>query len=654
MVTIGNYYEKGMDSIALIHAKVSLGKQFISTKKGCCSFLCAFLINLFINQPLKADDNIVDGHQFVDLGLPSGTMWATCNIGATTPLNYGTFIAWGEIDPKNNTDYTVTKYKFNKGAERPTPQRPAVISPRNFTWKLTKYSYSLDKKLVLDDADDVAKAKWGTKWMIPTKEQFEELRNNCKWTYDYFNGVFCWKVTGSNGNSILFPTSGHYSVIPGDGVSKNIYRNKRGFYWSRNLSDSYDTDAWCMWMSNDGRYSISRNSREYGCSIRPVLTKSTSDSIVNSKNELLMQILNNNRNLAKDSATAYFPFSVCTYCVIHSDKDDYQEKLYNKIIKSYPDLRYSKSLDDAAASGDTDALFLLGYCYFRGLGVSTNRDESRKCFLKAAEKDDGRSVVMLFALGLADYADKTCLDILKKVASENYPPAVVLDAYIEFSLRFTSILSKSKQELFEEKILPAVNMNYPEAEYLHGNYCNNLTSISLAASDGYIYAANRAATIYAERKEYNKALVYASISKQDANYEVKGPLLQEIQIGCDKPKEIAKGMYQAYLGNNYNVVEYAYSRAKAKKLATADIEVIMALRIRAKGDNSSCSLANQKLTEYAEQGNVLAQEELAWSYEKGLGMSSPDMATAFSWYRKAAKNGSKKAQNYLKNRNLNW
>ena len=71
-------------------------KHFSITKEKRMSF-CVVLVSLFVNIPLSADDNFLDGHQYVDLALPSGTLWACCNIGATNPLQHGSYFAWGEV-----------------------------------------------------------------------------------------------------------------------------------------------------------------------------------------------------------------------------------------------------------------------------------------------------------------------------------------------------------------------------------------------------------------------------------------------------------------------------------------------------------------------------------------------------------------------------
>lgn len=136
----------------------------------------------------------------VDLGLPSGLKWATCNVGATKAEEYGVYFAWGETAPKTN--YNWSNYKWCNGAYN----------------KLTKYctqssfwdgSEPMDNKTVLDAEDDAARANWGAGWRMPTDADWTELINNCTWIWSELDGVKGRFVLGSNGNSIFLPASGY-------------------------------------------------------------------------------------------------------------------------------------------------------------------------------------------------------------------------------------------------------------------------------------------------------------------------------------------------------------------------------------------------------------------------------------------------------------
>ena len=130
-------------------------------------------------------------YEAVDLGLPSGIKWATCNVGATKPEEFGGYYAWGETEEKD--DYSWGTYKWCNGSST----------------TMTKYcidsSYgTVDNKTVLDLEDDVAHVKWGGSWRMPTRAEQEELRNNCTWTWTTQNAVNGYKVTSkTNGNSIF-------------------------------------------------------------------------------------------------------------------------------------------------------------------------------------------------------------------------------------------------------------------------------------------------------------------------------------------------------------------------------------------------------------------------------------------------------------------
>jgi hypothetical protein len=127
-------------------------------------------------------------HAFVDLGLPSGTLWATCNVGANAPEEFGGYFAWGEVEGKDF--YSWENYKWGT------------------RYNLTKYN-SVDKLLVIEPIDDAATANWGQNWCMPSVEQWKELKFYCKETEMDSAGVHgSLFVSRKNGNSIFFPFSG--------------------------------------------------------------------------------------------------------------------------------------------------------------------------------------------------------------------------------------------------------------------------------------------------------------------------------------------------------------------------------------------------------------------------------------------------------------
>ena len=164
-------------------------------------------------------NNQINNHEYVDLGLPSGLKWATCNVGADSPEDYGDYFAWGEVEPK--TTYNWGTYKY------------CVDDYDNLTKYCSKSSYGnngfTDTKTVLDPEDDAATVNWGGSWRMPTDAEFTELREQCKWTWTTQNGVEGCKVVGPNGNSIFLPAAGF--MYEGTLLNAGSF----GYYWSSSL-----------------------------------------------------------------------------------------------------------------------------------------------------------------------------------------------------------------------------------------------------------------------------------------------------------------------------------------------------------------------------------------------------------------------------------
>ena len=189
-----------------------------------------------------------NGHEYVDLGL--SVKWATCNVGANSPEEYGDYFAWGEVEPKEV--YNWSTYKWCNG------------SSNTMTKYCDDYFYgSVDNKTVLEASDDAASANWGGSWRMPTREEQDELRQQCTWTWTTQNGVNGYKVTGTNGNSIFLPAAGcRYDSSLDDAGSL-------GYYWSNSLDTGNLGGAWYVYFVSDIvlRYI---NDRYLGFSVRPV------------------------------------------------------------------------------------------------------------------------------------------------------------------------------------------------------------------------------------------------------------------------------------------------------------------------------------------------------------------------------------------------
>ena len=204
-----------------------------------------------------------NGHGYVDLGL--SVKWATCNVGATKPEEYGNYYAWGETETK--TTYDGSTYKWGTATYN---------VDRWFLETLTKYntrSYygTIDNKTVLELADDAAHVNWGGAWRMPTEAELKELRENCawKWTDNYNNtGIAGYIVTGFNSNSIFLPAAGYGSDDLG-------YAGHYGSYWTSSLVTDAPGDAWEVFFGSDGVFMYSGSMYNFdricGQSVRPVL-----------------------------------------------------------------------------------------------------------------------------------------------------------------------------------------------------------------------------------------------------------------------------------------------------------------------------------------------------------------------------------------------
>lgn len=207
------------------------------------------------NEATKVEEN------YVDLGLPSGLLWATCNVGASKPEEYGDYFAWGETEPK--ADYSWSTYKWGSEYNQ-----------------LTKYCNDSecgkdgfkDDKTTLDLADDAAHANRGDQWRMPTTADFQELidNTNSEWVDNYNGtGVKGRRFAASNGNSIFLPAAGSR-----DGTSLGS-AGSYGYYWSSSLGSDDPSSAYNLYFSS-GLVYVGSNYyyyRCYGRTVRPVRPK---------------------------------------------------------------------------------------------------------------------------------------------------------------------------------------------------------------------------------------------------------------------------------------------------------------------------------------------------------------------------------------------
>ncbi len=204
-----------------------------------------------------------NGHEWIDLGLTSGTRWATANVGAKTPQDYGNYYAWGETTTKEIYDRST--YKYGNG------------DYNQLTKYCSKSSYGkdgfTDSKTTLDLSDDAAYVNWGGKWRMPTEAQQDELRNQCYWVWtESYNGsdvkgyiVYKAKTSSDKGVKIYegetpsssYKLSDAHIFLPAAGyrVDGDLgYAGSRGGYWSSSLRTDIPLDAWDFCFYSDDVY----------------------------------------------------------------------------------------------------------------------------------------------------------------------------------------------------------------------------------------------------------------------------------------------------------------------------------------------------------------------------------------------------------------
>ena len=209
-----------------------------------------------------------DERDYVDLGLPSGTLWATCNIGAESPEEYGLYFAWGETvghTANEGYDFSVNYYKWYN----PPTQK--------YTKYCTDAQYgTVDNRTELEPTDDAAYVNWGPLWCMPTKEQIEELINP-DYTYSFetnVNGVLGVRIRSiANGNSIFLPYAGHFYGTFNGGTGDG--NNAVCYFWTKSLQTVVNLSAYSICIESNydnstARVYLATPKRYYGLPIRPV------------------------------------------------------------------------------------------------------------------------------------------------------------------------------------------------------------------------------------------------------------------------------------------------------------------------------------------------------------------------------------------------
>lgn len=199
----------------------------------------------YVDFSAKAPDPTLSAGQVVDLGL--SVYWASCNLGAEKPEEYGEYYAWGETKPKSS--YSEENYSYYDSNTAQYIDIGSDISG-------TEY--------------DAATVNLGSDWRMPTKSEMQELVNKCSWEWTQINGNNGYKVTGTNGNSIFLPAAGqgYYNYVSVENVWLNI--------WSATIHNT--SSAYRLIGASSYKGEISGDSKYFGQSIRPVTSNPNASS----------------------------------------------------------------------------------------------------------------------------------------------------------------------------------------------------------------------------------------------------------------------------------------------------------------------------------------------------------------------------------------
>ena len=239
----------------------------------------------------SSDDDVTGGtdpvkpepaldHALADLGLPSGTLWATTNVGATSPEEYGLFFAWGET-----TGYSSASTSDGRSFDWASYTKFGTYDPDDDPdYGFTKYNKT-NGPTILEASDDAATANWGSAWRMPRDEEWQELVENyplgtstpsgklgyCKWTDNYNNtgikGLAFYKGSDTSAIVLFLPAAGYRS---GSGLGN---QGSGGYYWLSELYENYSGIAWYLYF---GSGSVGADGSSYRCvgySVRPVLAQ---------------------------------------------------------------------------------------------------------------------------------------------------------------------------------------------------------------------------------------------------------------------------------------------------------------------------------------------------------------------------------------------
>lgn len=239
--------------------------------------MCCIAIDCVATQAQESEkseaDGVIGGHEYVNLGLPSGTLWATYNVGATSPYEKGDYFAWGEVEPRD--DFSWESYKFFEGYR---------IDPETGSWAVLE-DIGTD---ISGTEYDAARYQWGYGWRLPNEKERYELRMLC-WNNgpSEENGVYGVRIHGPNGHSIFLPVCGYglwYGTPdPFDRISASYWSGVEDTEFVYNSRpDEPNTRSLSFSVDRYGGYTGASSLKAYGLNIRAVvnLKESGIDNVI--------------------------------------------------------------------------------------------------------------------------------------------------------------------------------------------------------------------------------------------------------------------------------------------------------------------------------------------------------------------------------------
>lgn len=437
---------------------------------------------LLTTESIKSPTGTLNGYNYVDLGLPSGVMWATYNIGANKPEDYGYLYTWGKT---KNINY-ISNYDLD-------------------------HSYKGSSK-ILPLSNDAAYTICGTEWRMPTKDDAEELITNCTWTWAKLNDVMGYKVSGFNGNFIFLPAAGYIYI---GAIRESAGLN--GYYWTSSTDDKYPDSALMIafdwFQKNCGSYTA----RHSGLPIRPVTQRATTK-----KTEKLN---------SEDSEKLYQKWVKLLEEVGFTD--EVKKYFYNAALKGHAGAQYiigeyysltedapSKAFSwylKAAEQGHVEAMYTVGDCYDCGYGVKENYTEAIKWFRKAAEEDHPKAC---FYLGEYYYNGKGISKSIPETIKWWTKAAELGWTSAQYNLGTIYYIGdgvKQDYEIAAKWYKKAANQNHGKACYQLGIMYFNGEGVDLNPNKGLMWIRSAAEYGSQEAKDALKAIEKRTLEKKREN-----------------------------------------------------------------------------------------------------------------------------------------